>query len=125
MQAIQKVEALVYIFDHRSVDFFLDVPEFLKFDKLLPSVLEKYVPPFTARISNVAFTVCHHAYLKDNPEGTLEDFQTKFLTTPAGITAYQEALALVSSKVKKVLTVEDIQGMCVKRNAEPPADTNS
>jgi hypothetical protein len=121
MQAIQKIEALVYIFDHRCVDFYLDVPAFLKFDKLLPSVVEKYVPPLTARISNVAFTVCHRAYLKNNPEATLEQFQQNFLATPAGITAYQEALNLVGQKLKRTLTVEDIESM-YKTPVAPPVD---
>ena len=120
MQAFQKLEALVYIYDHRSVDFHIDVPAVLKFEKLLPSVLEKYTPPLTARISNVAFTLCHQAYLKNNPKGSLEDFQGSFLTTPAGVTAYQEALNLVGDRIKKVLSVEDIEGLYKTPTETPP-----
>lgn len=115
MQAIQKIQALVHIFDLRNVDYFVDVPEILKFDKLLPSVLEQHMPPLSARISNVAFTVCYQVFLKNNPKGTLEDFQTSFLTTPAGVAAYQESLNLVGGKIKKDVTVEDIQSLYTKR----------
>lgn len=120
VQAIQKIQALVQIFDLRCVDYHVDVPEILKFEKLLPSVLNQHMPSATARISNVAFTVCYHVYLKNNPSATLEDYQTKFLTTAAGVTAYQEALNLVSTKIKEKITVEDIEGLYKK---DPPSVT--
>lgn len=111
MQAIQKIQALVQIYDLRCVDYFVDVPEILKFDKLMPDVLQKYMPSYTQRVSSVAFSVCYQAFLKTNPQATLDDFQATFLTSPAGITAYQEALNLISPKVKEVLTTEDIESL--------------
>lgn len=126
MQAIQKIQALVQIFDLRKVDYFVDVPEILKFQKLLPSVLQDHLPPFSVRVSNVAFTICYQVFLKNNPQGSLEDFQTQFLTTPAGIAAYQEALNLVGTKLTKEVTVEDIEGLYSKKTpTPPPASDNS
>lgn len=111
IRAEQKVVALVYIYDHLCVDFKIDVPDSLKFEKLLPSVLEKHAPSFSVRASNVAFTICHGVYKKQNPNSTLEDFQTKFLTTAEGVTAYQEALNQVGAKIKQKISVEDIESL--------------
>jgi hypothetical protein len=123
VQAIQKIKALVHIFDLRCVDYFVDVPEFLKFSKLMPDVLQKYMPSYTQRVSSVAFTVCYQAFLKTNPQATLEEFQASFLSSPAGITAYQEALNLISPKVKRDLSVEDIESLYSKK--PPVADTKN
>lgn len=116
----QKIAALVYIFDHRSVDYQIPAPEVLKFDRLLPSVLEKYSPTYSERLSNVAFTICYQVYLKNNPAATLEQFQEKFLTTAPGVAAYQEALNQASKKIKEKVSVEDIESLFVK-DAAPSA----
>ena len=123
MQAIQKIQALVQIYDLRCVDYVVDVPAFLKFDRLLPDVLQKYMPSYAQRVSNVAFTVCYQAFLKSNPSATLDQFQSEFLTTQPGVTAYQEALNLISPKVKQVLTVEDIEGLYAKPSSLPPTES--
>lgn len=116
IRAEQKVVALVYIYDHLCVDYKIDVPDSLKFEKLLPSVLEQYAPSFSVRASNVAFTICFNVYQKQNPDSTLEDFQTNFLTTAAGVTAYQEALNQVGAKIKQKITVEDIESLYRKQS---------
>lgn len=106
-----RIAALVYIFDHRHLNYPLQAPEALKFNKLLPSVLKQHAPPLALRISNVAFSVCYQTFLKNNKGGTVEDFQTKFLTTAAGVAAYQEAMNQVAVKIKKEVTVDDINSL--------------
>lgn len=111
MKAIQKIEALVYIFDHRAVNFHIDIPDSVKFEKILPSVLKEYQPAPVVRAANLAWTICYQAYQKSNPGKTLEDFKTNFVGTPAGVVAYQEALNQVSTKIKLDLTVEDLESL--------------
>lgn len=111
MKASQKIEALVYFFDHRAVDLVLAIPDSVKFEKILPSVLKEHLPSPTVRAANLAWSVCYQAFLKSNPEKSIQDFQNNFVNTAAGLTAYQEALNQVSPKIKLNLTVEDLEGL--------------
>lgn len=108
MEVKAKVKVLVTIFDHKTVEINLQVPEFVKGLRLLPSVLEKYTPPFFERCEAVTYSLLYINFLQRVPNGTKAQFFNQFMPTQTGIESYKETFAYVSEKLKKTLEVSDV-----------------
>lgn len=108
MEVKAKVKVLVTIFDHKTVEIPLQVPEFVKGFKLLPSVLEKYTPTFFERCEAVTYSILYINFLQRVPDGTKAQFFNQFMTTQIGFDSYKETFAYVSEKLKKTLEVSDV-----------------
>lgn len=111
MEAEKKLKALVHIFDHRSVDIFLAVPEKLQFASLSQATVDKYIDPISLRATQVAWTLCYLGYKKKNPNATDDEFRNSFTTDFEGIRAYQEALNLAGARLKPTVTAEELESL--------------
>ena len=108
MEVKAKIKVLVTIFDHKTVEINLQVPEIVKGIKLLPSVLEKYTPPYFERCEAVTYSLLYINFLQLVPNGTKAQFFNQFIPTQTGFEAYKETFAYVSEKLKKTLEVSDV-----------------
>ena len=111
MEIEKKICALVHIVDHHAVGLRITVPQNLQIEKLFPDVFEKYCPRFSVRVAAVAWTVCYNAWKQENAEGTMDQVREEFVGTFAGVAAYQEALNVVTPKLKRDVSVEDVEAI--------------
>lgn len=114
MSLNKNIKDLVTIFDHRTVEIRLEVPENLRSLRLLPSTLEKNLPLFFERCQTVTWSLLFLNYRNLFPKATKEQFFRDFVPTEAGLESFRETMTFVSTKLIEKPTVEQLKVLQVE-----------
>ena len=106
MELREKIQKLVYAADLRS----LGIPENLSNQipdfKISQEAIQKYSQSFLERCTIIAWDICFIAFIHKYSEGTIEEFQKKYVGTKEGFAAYKLALDEVTKILPTEITVE-------------------
>lgn len=109
MQIDEKIQCLVWALDSATLGVKKKIPKNLVDFPLDLEAVQKYMPPFYERCRIGAWQVCYMSYVKNNPDGTLNDFRNRYIGTIPGLKAYQQALEEVAARIPETITVEMLE----------------
>lgn len=103
------LDSLVYLYDLSKIGAKKTVPKNIKSLRITQALIDSHCPSFSARTSTIAWCVCFSAFKKDNQDKTMEDFRQSYVMTPAGHSAYKQALEEVAKILPEKLTSSELR----------------
>jgi len=71
-----KVRKLIYAYDLSILNIEIDLPENMRDFNLTKQLLMKYEISLLERAGSIAYDACYFQFLKQNPQGTLDEFKS-------------------------------------------------
>ena len=109
MNVARTIQMLVYAHDLRLIGHQTALPRDIKTFKLKQSTIDRYLTSFAERVTFLAWDFLYLEFVKENPNGTKEEFNRKFFGTFQGHEKYREALAAVSKLLPAEVTLDALQ----------------
>jgi hypothetical protein len=109
MSLEEKIQRLVYEYDRQQAGLPAQVPEEVKKIHLFPDTLEKYAPPFEARVANLVWEFAYRNYQAQKGPTPFQTFVREFAKSPKNIPYYNDAFGEVSKLLKETLTLEELE----------------